>query len=67
MKNRESLLKTSVYDTLVRMNKNLNPNLYYNGGVCIMDALIGDEKKVADRCLGLNRCDECIQSYLNEE
>lgn len=66
MKNRERLLKTSVYDTLVRMNV----NLITDGGCsdkCVMDALIGDCQKVSDRCLGLNQCEQCIQTWLNEE
>ena len=67
MTNRERLLKTNMYDLLMNMNKNLGPTVPGYGGRCIMDALIGDDQKVADRCLGTNRCDECIQAYLNEE
>lgn len=67
MKNREKLLKTNMYDILFQMNKNLNAAHPVYGDKCIMDALIGDEQKVADRCLGDNSCDRCIQSWLNEE
>lgn len=70
MKNRERLLKTSTYDTLVEMNKNLNSPVYNGDVKCIMDALIGDEKEVCNRCMdvgGIGHCEECIQTWLNEE
>lgn len=67
MTNRKRLLNTNLYDILYQMNKNLNPTNPIYGGKCIMDALIGDDQEVADRCLGVKQCDKCIQSYLDEE
>lgn len=66
MTNRKRLLSMSLYDILYQMNKNLNAADPVYGGKCVMDALIGDDQEVADRCLGVNQCDKCIQAYLNE-
>lgn len=65
MVNRKRLLNTNMYDILLQMNTNLNTRS--TDGTCIMDALIGDNQEVADRCLGDNNCDKCIQTWLNEE
>ena len=68
MKNRERLLKTSIYDTLVRMNVNLMPNEGYPYDKCIMDALISEHQKIAERCINAKgNCHQCIQTWLNEE
>lgn len=67
MTNRKRLLNTNLYDILCQMNKNLNAAHPVYGEKCVMDALIGDEQEVADRCLGVKQCDKCIQAYLNEE
>lgn len=65
MTNRQRLLKKNPYDVLLQMNTNINT--HSTDGSCIMDALIGDDQEVSDRCLGINGCDKCIQNWLNEE
>ena len=63
MTNRDKLLKSSEYDVLLRMNDNLRA---FNSS-CVMIGLIGYDKKVT-RCYEYKcKCDQCIQSFLNEE
>lgn len=64
MTNREKLLKTSEYDTLVKMNVNLRAKI----GVrehCIIDVLRGQASR--ERCRIYSGCRECIADWLNEE
>lgn len=56
MTNREKLTKTNIYDLLCRINSQ-------TPCFCIIQAL-GDENK-PDICD--DKCDKCIESWLNEE
>lgn len=62
MTNRQRLLSSSEYDTLCKMQKNMD-------GIadpCIMDAL--GEERVHQRCIEYKGdCNECIRIWLNEE
>ena len=56
MTNREKLIQTNIYDLLCRINSQMPC-------FCIIQAL-GDENK-PDICD--DKCDKCIESWLNEE
>lgn len=60
MTNRQMLLNTSIYDTLVKANMGLQIK---SDRLCILDAF---EKDVSDICMGV-KCDECISRWLNKE
>lgn len=67
MTNRQKLLKTSEYDILCRMNRNIKC-----GAVCVIEAIQGgfaDELDMLDisECRSHESCEECIQKWLNEE
>lgn len=63
MKNREKLLEQSMYDMLLKINENLRA---FNC-TCVIIGLIGYDKHVI-RCYEYKcKCDQCIQSFLNEE
>lgn len=65
MTNREKLLTTNEYDTLVRMNENLTK--IGTGRNCIMDVLTGET--CVERCKKYWNmyCERCITDWLNEE
>lgn len=66
MTNREKLLTTSEYDTLVRMNE--NTSIISGGRRCIMDVLHGKhDDYVINRCKTYCDCEKCIAAWLNEE
>lgn len=62
MKNRDKLLNTCIYDILVYMAN--------NSGICPLQAVggISREAKII-RCYKYvhDGCEECVQSWLNEE
>lgn len=61
MTNREKILKSSEYDTLVKMNEYL---LEYEGTcMCVLDVLNGRKTP----CASDSDCEECIAKWLNEE
>lgn len=62
-RNRDKLLEQSMYDFLCMMNDNLQA---FNN-TCVMIGLIGYDKKVI-RCYEYkHKCDECLQSFMNED
>lgn len=67
MTNRERLLKTNEYDTLLKMQKNLEAyNVSGKYGPCIMDVL--GAFNTYDRHMKYNgNCEMCIAEWLGEE
>lgn len=62
-RNRDKLMRQSMYDLLCMLNENLRA---FNGS-CIMIGLIGYGKKVI-RCYEQKAdCEKCLQSWMNEE
>ena len=62
MKNRDRIMRQSIYDLLRSMNANLRS---FNCS-CVMIGLIGYDKKVI-RCYEHKAdCEKCLQSWLNE-
>ena len=65
MKNRDRyILKVNEYDMLTDMNKKILSAS--NAEYCIMHCL-NHKKDIDDKCWFVNSCDECIQTWLNEE
>lgn len=71
MTNRQRLLRTSEYDTLVRMNSFLLKHSGHHDLICIIDVLEGRRRSVCpvfDSIVGYNtKCEKCIARWLNEE
>lgn len=63
MKNRDKIMQQSMYDFLCMMNANLRA---FNC-TCVMIGLIGYDKKVIRCYENKCKCDQCLQSYMNEE
>lgn len=62
-KNRDKLMQQSMYDFLCKMNANLRAF----SSTCVMIGLIGYDKKVI-RCYEYKcKCDQCLQSWMNED
>lgn len=60
MTNREKILNTNIYDLLKEMNVFIIQNSCYE--TCVLEAL--EQKRIA---CPYDRCEECIQNYLNKE
>lgn len=65
MTNRDKILKTSEYDLLLKMQKNMHTLKLNSDGIanfCIIDTLEG----VIMPCIH-SSCEKCIAEYLNEK
>ena len=66
MTNRDKLLKSSEYDVLLRMNKNIQQANINNETPCIMTAL--GEPNRHYLCMMYDQdCKKCVASWLNME
>lgn len=58
MKNIDRIIQMNIYDLLVKLNNRK----------CIIESLTNVERaRILKRCKRFDKCEKCIQAYLNED